>query len=147
MKIKKFNEEKEKHEEQDILFNAKSLEKIKIFGMFVLTNDLLKVNNLDLLFFKAKKTDFENLFENNIKNNVSPVDYYVNETVYHEAVHVAQACKGKPLGVNVSLDAYKMNDVVRSVKVGNSYPVYESEAYFLEDKPEQVLYYLKKFCF
>ena len=84
---------------------------------------------------------------NNIKNNVSPVDYYVNETVYHEAVHVAQACKGKPLGVNVSLDAYKMNDVVRSVKVGNSYPVYESEAYFLEDKPEQVLYYLKKFCF
>ena len=84
---------------------------------------------------------------NNIKNNVSPVDYYVNETVYHEAVHVAQACKGKPLGVNVSLDAYKMNDVVRSVKVGNSDPVYESEAYFLEDKPEQVLYYLKKFCF
>ena len=84
---------------------------------------------------------------NNIKNGVSPVDYYVNETVYHEAVHVAQACRGKPLGINVTLDPYKMNDVVRSVKVGNSYPVYESEAYFLEDKPEQVLYYLKKFCF
>ena len=29
MKIKKFNEEKEKQEEQDILFNAKSLEKNK----------------------------------------------------------------------------------------------------------------------
>ena len=84
---------------------------------------------------------------NNIKNGVSPVNYYVNETVYHEAVHVAQACKKKPLGVNVALDPYKMNDVVRSVKIGNSYPVYESEAYFLEDKPEQVLYYLKKFCF
>ena len=84
---------------------------------------------------------------NNIKNAVSPVDYYVNETVYHEAVHVAQACKRKPLGVNVSLDAYKMNDVVRSTKIAGAYPVYESEAYFLEDKPEQVLYYLKKFCF
>ena len=84
---------------------------------------------------------------NNIKNGVSPVNYYVNETVYHEAVHVAQACKKKSLGINVTLDPYKMNDVVRSVKVGNSYPVYESEAYFLEDKPEQVLYYLKKFCF
>ena len=84
---------------------------------------------------------------NNIKNGVSPVNYYVNETVYHEAVHVAQACKKKSLGVNVALDPYKMNDVVRSVKVGNSYPVYESEAYFLEDKPEQVLYFLKKFCF
>jgi hypothetical protein len=84
---------------------------------------------------------------NNIKNSVSPVDYYVNETVYHEAVHVAQACRGKPLGVEVSLDPYKMNDVIRSVKVGGAYPVYESEAYQLEDKPEQVLYYLKKFCF
>jgi len=83
----------------------------------------------------------------NIKNNVSPVDYYVNETVYHEAVHVAQACKGNKLGMNVSLDSYKRNDVARSVKFGGSYPVYESEAYFLEDKPEQVLYYLKKFCF
>ena len=29
MKIKKFNEKKEKKEEQDILFNAKSLEKNK----------------------------------------------------------------------------------------------------------------------
>ena len=84
---------------------------------------------------------------NNIKNTISPVDYYVNETVYHEAVHVAQSCKKGPLGVEVSLDAYKMNDVVRSTKVAGSYPVYESEAYFLEDKPEQVLYYLKKFCF
>jgi hypothetical protein len=84
---------------------------------------------------------------NNIKNSVSPVDYYVNETVYHEAVHVAQACRGKPLGVEVSLDPYKMNDVIRSTKVGGAYPVYESEAYQLEDKPEQVLYYLKKFCF
>jgi hypothetical protein len=84
---------------------------------------------------------------NNIKNTISPVDYYVNETVYHEAVHVAQSCKKGPLGVEVSLDVYKMNDVVNSVKNGGAYPVYESEAYFLEDKPEQVLYYLKKFCF
>ena len=84
---------------------------------------------------------------NNIKNGVSPVDYYVNETVYHEAVHVAQDCKGNKLGIDVSLNSYKMNDVANSVKVGGAYPVYESEAYFLEDKPEQVLYYLKKFCF
>jgi len=83
----------------------------------------------------------------NIKNGVSPVDYYVNETVYHEAVHVAQACKGSKLGIDLSLNSYKMNDVARSVKFGGAYPVYESEAYFLEDKPEQVLYYLKKFCF
>ena len=98
------------------------------------------------LFGLLKSPDFIVCLDN-IKNKISPVKHYVNETVYHEAVHVAQACKGGKLGVSASLDQYKLNDVMRSVKATGSYPVYESEAYFLEDKPEQVLYYLKKFCF
>jgi hypothetical protein len=86
---------------------------------------------------------------NNIKNSISPVNHYVNETVYHEAVHVAQACKKGPLKIaDATLNQYKLNDVVRSVKVSkNSYPVYETEAYYLEDKPERVLYYVNKYCF
>lgn len=84
----------------------------------------------------------------NIKNSVSPVKHYVNETVYHEAVHVAQSCKRGPLGIkNPKLDSYKLNDVARSVSQVNSYPVFEVEAYYLEDKPEMVLEYLKKYCF
>jgi aspartate ammonia-lyase len=86
---------------------------------------------------------------NNIKNTISPVKHYVNETVYHEAVHVAQACKRGPLKIaDATLDKYKLNDVARSLKVSNkSYPVYETEAYYLEDKPKRVLYYMKKYCF
>ena len=85
---------------------------------------------------------------NNIKNNVSPVKHYVNETVYHEAVHVAHACKKKPLGIkNAQLNINKLNDASRSVSLIGSSPVFEVEAYYLEDKPEIVLDYLKKYCF
>jgi hypothetical protein len=84
----------------------------------------------------------------NIKNTISPVKHYVNETVYHEAVHVAQSCKRGPLGiVSPKLSAEKLSDVVRSTKYDNTAYVYEVEAYYLEDKPEQVNYYLKKYCF
>jgi hypothetical protein len=75
--------------------DVKSLETIKIFGMFILTNDLLKLNNLDLLFFKAKKTDFENLFENNIKNNVykrNSFDLYQKINHLEEAIFESDYC-------------------------------------------------------
>ena len=82
----------------------------------------------------------------NIKNNLSPVDLYVNETINHEAVHIAQNCKGSRLGVPTALDKYKSNDARRSKQFGNSDIVMEKEAYELEDKPEEVLYYLRKYC-
>lgn len=86
---------------------------------------------------------------NNIKNKISPVSYYVNETVYHEAVHVAQSCKRGALGVqDIRLSSDKLTDVTKSVKAYNSNAtIYEMEAYYLEDKPELVDFYLRKFCF
>ena len=98
------------------------------------------------LFGLLKSPDFIICLDN-IKNTISPVKHYVNETVYHEAVHVAQSCKGSKLGVSASLNQYKLNDVMRSVKATGSYAVYEMEAYHLEDKPEEVLHHLKKYCF
>lgn len=84
----------------------------------------------------------------NIKNQLSPVKHYVNETVYHEAVHVAQGCKKGSLNIpNVNLSSDKLNDVVRSTNITKTATVYEVEAYYLEDKPEEVLSYLKKYCF
>ena len=83
----------------------------------------------------------------NIKNSISPVKHYVNETVYHEAVHVAQFCKRGKLGITASLSKNKMIDVQNSVKAVNSDADYEKEAYYLENKPEKVLRYLKKYCF
>ncbi len=93
-----------------------------------------------------KSKDFV-ICTNNIKNTVSPVSYYVNETVYHEATHVAQYCKGSKLNIVTYLDKNKEDNVARSLKVSNSSSSYESEAYYLEDKPKEVLHYLKKFCF
>jgi hypothetical protein len=85
---------------------------------------------------------------NNIKNTISPVSHYVNETVYHEAVHAIQSCKKGPIGIsNISLDQWKLNDVMRSANITNQHQVYELEAYYLEDKPELVLEYIEKYCF
>ncbi len=95
-------------------------------------------------FIKSK--DFV-ICTNNIKNTLSPVSFYVNETVYHEAPHVAQYCKGSKLNVATYLDKNKEDNVARSLKASNSSSSYETEAYYLEDKPEKVLDYLKKFCF
>jgi len=98
------------------------------------------------IFGFIKSKDFV-ICTNNIKNNISPVSYYVNETVYHEATHVAQYCKGSKLNIVTYLDKNKEDNVLRSLKTSNSSSSYETEAYYLEDKPEKVLHYLKKFCF
>jgi len=113
--------------------DVKSLETIKIFGMFILTNDLLKLNNLDLLFFKAKKTDFENLFDDNIKNNVykrNSFDLYQKINHLEEAMFESDYCsfcktrkkdscrnglfeeqqiKKNPLGINLNGCPLKMD--------------------------------------
>ena len=78
---------------------------------------------------------------------------YLNETVYHEAVHVVQACRGmNPIGIPLSqmpLSSKKMGDINRSISLTKKKWMrqMEHEAFWLEDKPKQVIYYLKKFCF
>ena len=84
----------------------------------------------------------------NIKNRATPVSHYINETVYHEAVHVAQICKREPIGVStVGLDEWKLKDASRSSIITGQNKVYELQAYYLEDKPDLINQYLKKFCF
>lgn len=87
------------------------------------------------------------LCTNNIKNTISPVKFYVNETVYHEAVHVAQNCKKGTLDIeNPILEDRKKIDVQNSLQHNKDGYHYEVEAYYLEDNPEIVLSYLKKYC-
>ena len=96
-------------------------------------------------FLKSKEFT---ICTNNIKNRISPVEYYVNETVYHEAVHIIQFCKKGPIGIsNVTLDQWKLNDVNRSSNLTKQDKIYEIEAYYLEDKPDLVNQYLEKYCF
>jgi hypothetical protein len=84
----------------------------------------------------------------NIKNGASPSSHYINETVYHEAVHIAQICKKGPIGIStVGLDEWKLKDASRSSSITGQNKVYELEAYYLEDKPDLINQYLEKFCF
>jgi len=88
---------------------------------------------------------------NRIKFNGN-ASHYINETLYHESTHVAQSCKNNkliPLGLYpINLPPNKESDLKKSTSISglNSYKI-EREAFWLEDKPKKVLYYLKKFCF
>lgn len=90
-----------------------------------------------------------------IKRGPDP-NYYMNETLFHEATHVAQSCKNGmrwvvPFWINpkeMPLTQRRREDVETAKKiVGNSVHKVEHEAFWMEDKPEKVKYVLKKFCF
>jgi len=87
----------------------------------------------------------------NIKRNSKNVGESVTKTVVHEAVHVAQVCKNNDI-IRVPnpppLDNQKYVRLKMSlVSTTNNEYDKEYEAYLLEDYPEKVLYYVKKFCF
>jgi hypothetical protein len=90
---------------------------------------------------------------NNIKKSGFDPNYYVEETVYHEATHAAQICKSNQnLGLsakNMPLPSNKIQDIKNALKAsgGRGSRMKEHEAFWLEDKPEKVRYYVKKFCF
>jgi len=87
----------------------------------------------------------------NIKKSGYNLKFYINETVYHEAVHVAHLCNGyKPFGIplnNMPLPANKLQDIKNSVSASTSSARIEHEAYWMEDKPNQVKHVLQKYCF
>ena len=95
----------------------------------------------------------------NIKNGGWDLQHYLNETVYHEAVHAAQQCKSRgvmgifgpvTLGIPkkmMPLSSDKKDEVKKSSTfIPGSYDR-EYEAYYLESKPQKVIHYVKKFCF
>jgi hypothetical protein len=95
----------------------------------------------------------------NIKSGGWNLNHYVNETVYHEAVHAAQQCKSKgvrgifgvaTLGIPkkmMPLSSDKQDEMKRSSSLFKFGSIdREHEAYYLESKPQQVLHYVKKYC-
>ena len=92
---------------------------------------------------------------NRIKGYES-IQEYINETLLHEAVHVAQHCKGRanamvPLHIApalMPLSQRRQQDMKTAVKInGPMVKQKEHEAFWMEDKPAKVYYVLKKFCF
>jgi len=86
----------------------------------------------------------------NIKNSGFDPNHYINETVYHEATHVAHLCNGyKPFGISkkeMVLPEFKYQDIKNSVKTSSASVQIEHEAYWMEDKPEKVKYVIQKYC-
>ncbi len=87
----------------------------------------------------------------NIKSSGLDIGFYINETLMHESVHIAQQCRGGPFWLDkvmMPLPWNKLNDVKRSTNVSNisNGNQVEHEAYWMEDKPNEVKYVLKKYC-
>ena len=83
-------------------------------------------------------------------------EYYINETLFHESVHLAQACKSgdgylEPFGISPSsmpISERRWNDISSVVsRLGNSVRHIEHEAFWMEDKPDKVRYVVQKYCF
>lgn len=89
----------------------------------------------------------------NIKKGNFSLEFYVNETIYHEAVHVAHMCNGyRPFGISskfMLLPNNKLQDVKNSSSLSNFSGInkIEHEAYWMEDKPNEIKYVLQKYCF
>jgi len=87
----------------------------------------------------------------NIKNSDFDTKFYINETVYHEAIHIAHHCNGyRPFGISkkdMPLPSNKLQDVKNSVNSSTATSQMEHEAYWMEDKPDKVRYVLQKYCF
>jgi len=88
----------------------------------------------------------------NIKRGGWDMKKYITETIIHEAVHAAQICNhSEPLGISKSrmpLPSNKLQDIKNSVAATRSSKIVarEHEAYYLEDKPQEVARILKKYC-
>jgi len=113
----------------------------------------------------CRKHDIFGWYENTVKTMVLCTDrilskpnphYNVNMVIFHESVHIAQACKQnmreiKPLGISPSTMVLSENlkkDLNVSVKTfGSNIANMEREAYWMETKPDKVKYVLKKYCF
>ena len=87
--------------------------------------------------------------------NYENISKYVHETLMHESTHVAQSCRTNfryltPFGINSSsmyLNSSKENDLKRVVAFNPSLKDIDREAFWMEDKPNEVKHVLKKYCF
>lgn len=104
-------------------------------------------------FYDASKKVFS-ICTNRIKS-YGNVREYIEETLFHESVHVAQSCKTKggylePLGISPSkmnLNQRRKTDLKNAIAFDPRVKYIDMEAYWMEDKPEKVKYVIQKYCF
>ena len=90
------------------------------------------------------------------KNNLTEKSsYFINVTLNHEALHSAQLCMSspyfKPFGINNGYFSKSIRDKVNKSEVyAKNTPeddLLEMEAFYVEDKPYLVIYYLEEYCY
>ena len=82
-------------------------------------------------------------------NNYTAIS--IRKALRHEATHVAQDCNNSKLLGVLNEDKkihswYKKNAMKQSTSIGNIKIEREQEAYYMEDRPRQVIAALKKYC-
>lgn len=81
-------------------------------------------------------------------------EHYIEETILHESVHVAQSCKTKngflaPLGIrpsSMSLTQRRRDDLKKTVALDPRLKHIDLEAYWMDDKPGKVKHVIQKYC-
>jgi len=124
-----------------------------ISAKFFLHENIGLCNNKDVFGFVQHPKLFV-ICTKNIRNGGWDMSRYVNETVFHEALHAAQKCnRDQPIGLPIKsmpLPWNKLQDIKKSIRtIGNysSAVQREHEAFYFEDKPDQVRAYVRKYCF
>ena len=136
------------------IINTIAQSKFKIYE----NSQLCKVEPNTMGYVDHDRDQFVVCTKNIINGGWSP-KHYINQTVYHEAVHVAQDCKSKglfsflgPVSLGIPnkympLTANKKEALDSSTSFGGfKIREREHESYYLEDKPHKVLHYVQKYC-
>jgi hypothetical protein len=116
--------------------NGSACHQYEIFGFFSATRRELTVCSRRIVGFGSPDRD-------------------INETLMHESVHVAQACRGdfrylRAFGVKSSampLSAAKAADLRKVLAFDSRLAQIDREAFYMENKPGLVAYVVRKYCF
>jgi len=119
-----------------IIENGPACRKYDIFGFFNAADRELTICSRRISSYASPYRDFD-------------------ETVLHESVHVAQACRVSfryltPFGIRSSsmpLSAAKRADLRKVIAFNSALKDIDREAFYMEDKPELVRYVMRKYCF
>ena len=119
-----------------ILENGPACNQYDIFGFFSAPRRELTICSRRILSFGQPERDF-------------------NETLLHESVHVAQACRSQfrslwAFGIKRSampLSAAKAADLKKVLAFDSQLAQIDREAFYMENKPELVRFLVRKYCF
>jgi hypothetical protein len=131
-----------------------------VHKMIVRRRELLKMDSsvdgmTSLVFFDARRREMTICTSRIKATESSEQDQMINQTLMHESVHLAQACKDgtgylAPFGLKRStmiLAASRQAGLRKVVAFDSRLAFIDHEAFYMEDKPEKVQYVVRKYYF